>query len=175
MIHAARVLVENLDLLKQLSTRYGVLDLACGWGRNGLALAKLGIPVTFADSDEEKLGAISRRLEQEKLPGCTWRIDLENAESDPLAQMKIDACLVFNYLHRPGLKSIRDMIIPGGLIYYETFTNDNRKFGRPNNPDYLLHPNELKKAFKGWEILHYFEGELSIPTRAVANIIARKP
>ncbi len=67
------------------------------------------------------------------------------------------------------------MITPGGLIYYETFTKDNRKFGRPNNADYLLHPNELKDAFKGWEILHYFEGELSVPARAVANIIARKP
>jgi SAM-dependent methyltransferase len=175
MTHAARVLVENLDLLNQLSTRYGVLDLACGCGRNGLALAKLGIPVIFADSDQEKLGAISRRLEQEKLPGRTWLVDLENAESDPLAQMEVDACLVFNYLYRPGVKSIRDMITPGGLIYYETFTKDNRQFGRPNNPDYLLHPNELKNAFKGWEILHYFEGELSIPARAVANIIARKP
>lgn len=175
MTHAASLLVENLDLLKQLSIDSCVLDLACGYGRNGLALARLDIPVTFADHDEAKLRAISTTLEQEKLPGQTWLVDFENAESDPLTQKKVDVCLVFNYLYRPRLKSIRDMITPGGLIYYETFTMDNRKFGRPNNPAYLLAPNELKEAFKGWEILHYFEGELSLPTRAIANIIARKP
>lgn len=175
MTHAASVLVENLDLLKQLSINSCVLDLACGCGRNGLAVAKLDIPVTFADYDEAKLSTITTRLEQEKLPGHTWLVDLENAESDPLAQKKVDACLVFNYLYRPALKSIRDMVSSGGLIYYETFTLDNRKFGRPNNPAYLLCPNELKEAFKGWEILHYFEGELPNPARAIANIIARKP
>ena len=175
MAHAASLLVENLDPLKQLSINYGVLDLACGCGRNGLELAKYDIPVTFADCDEVKLSAISATLEQEKLPGNTWLVDLEKSESDPLAQKKFDACLVFNYLYRPGLESIRDAVISGGLIYYETFTLDNRQFGRPNNLSYLLFPNELKDVFKGWEILHYFEGELCSPRRAVANIIARKP
>lgn len=175
MTHAARVLVENLDLLKQFSTNSCVIDLACGSGRNGFELAKLNIPVTFADYDEAKLLAISARLDQENLPGRTWLVDLENAESDPLTEKSVDACLVFNYLYRPRLKSIKDMITSGGLIYYETFTLENRKFGRPNNPAYLLYPNELKEVFKGWEILHYFEGELPSPARAIANIIARKP
>lgn len=175
MTHAASLLVENLDLVKQLSVKYGVLDLACGSGRNGLLLARHNISVTFADYNVEKLNEISLRLEQDELPGRTWLVDFEKAGLDPLKQKQFDAGLVFNYLYRPRFESLKNVITPGGLIYYETFTLNNRKFGRPNNSAFLLRPNELREVFQDWEILHYFEGELSTPQRAIANIIARKP
>ena len=41
------------DELKQASMLGPVLDLACGCGRNGLYLARKGIPVVFADRDRD--------------------------------------------------------------------------------------------------------------------------
>ena len=32
---------------------------------------------------------------------------------------------------------------PDGILLYETFTEDNSAFGRPNNKNYLLKPQEL--------------------------------
>jgi hypothetical protein len=44
------------------------------------------------------------------------------------------------------------------------------------NPDYLLQPGELRAEFRGWKILHDYEGT---PTenghqRRTAEIVARK-
>ena len=34
---------------------------------------------------------------------------------------------------------------------------------------------ELKSYFSQWQVLHYFEGVLTNPDRAVAQIVCRKP
>lgn len=174
MTHAASLLVENLDLVDSLPQGFPVLDLACGSGRNGLYLARRNIPVTFADYDEDRLAVVSAILAKEGLPGKIWLVDLERPEADPLANRLFSAVMVFNYLHRPLFNKVKAAIVSGGLIYYETFTLDNRKFGRPRNPDFLLGFEELKQEFSDWDILHYFEGEQDNPNRAIANIIARK-
>jgi len=83
--------------------------------------------------------------------------------------------MVFNYLHRPLFPAIKEAIRPGGLIVYETFNLEQKKFGRPSNPDYLLQVGELCQAFEGWEIISEFEGEASDPERAISRLIARRP
>lgn len=175
MTHAAALLVENIDLLLKLPQQHGVLDLACGAGRNGLVLARRGVSVTFADRDRDKTASLAEILHGEALPGTSWCVDLENPDEDPLIGQCFEAAIVFNYLYRPRLTSLKQCIRPGGLVYYETFTRDNRKFGRPNNPEFLLKQDELKEVFEDWDVLHYFEGEMDNPGRAIANIIARKP
>ena len=172
---AASLLLENLSLFKMPDRPWTVLDLACGNGRNGLVLAALGHAVSFADRDEEKLGQISR-AEAFNHERCEiWNVDLERADSKPLAGRSYDAILVFNYLHRPLFSAIKNAVAPGGLLIYETFTTAQRAFGRPSNADFLLLPGELEAVCAGWQTLHYFEGELSAPARAVASVIARRP
>ena len=56
-----------------------------------------------------------------------------------------------------------------------SFGFGNRFYGRPNNPDFLLEPEELKSWFQNWDILHYYEGVKHDPDRAIAQIIAKKP
>ncbi len=174
MTHAATLLVENLPLIAAFREPITVLDLACGQGRNGLYLAKHGIPVVFADRNEEALDSVNLALSKNGWPGSTWQVDLEEEGSSPLADKAFDAVMVFNYLHRPLLTSLGQSVKDGGLVIYETFTIANKKFGRPNRNDFLLQEKELLSYFSGWEVLHYFEGELSQPDRAVAQIIARK-
>ena len=173
--NAAPLLTDNLAFLNSLDLDTGVLDLACGRGRNGLFLARNKIPVTFADRDGDALDHIAETLAAAGLDGECWPLDLEAGDVGLLAGRSFDAVLVFNYLHRPLFDSLRAAIRPGGLIYYETITLQQLKFGKPHSAAFLLRGNELREHFRDWEILHYFEGQLANPARAIANLIARKP
>ncbi len=174
---AAELLVQHIDLITDLEPQSGVLDLACGYGRNGLFLASHNVKVIFADNNMAALDVVSATLNERRWPGECWPVDLEDG-SGPLNTHCFDAVIVFNYLHRPLFDALRAAIRPGGLIVYETFTVAQASLGRPSNPDYLLQPGELVQHFPGWEVLHEFEGEegkSGKPTRAIASLIARKP
>tara|TARA_R110002073_G_scaffold146201_3_gene298673 strand:- start:757 stop:1323 length:567 start_codon:yes stop_codon:yes gene_type:complete len=179
--NAASFLVDNLGLFDNLELENGVLDLACGEGRNGLFLVSHHVPVIFADSNEAHLQSIAPQLDRAGASGeCSkcWNVDFEAGQSEgynPLAGKIFDAIIVFNYLHRPLFPALREAIRPGGLIVYETFTIDQRQIGRPNNPDFLLQHGELRQAFKDWDCIEDFEGEASAPVRRIARLIARKP
>ena len=179
--NASSFLADNVRLFDNLDFDNGVLDLACGAGRNGLFLVSHHVPVIFADNNEAHLHSIGAQLDGLGAGGdrseC-WLVDFEAEQSEgssPLAGKVFDAVLVFNYLHRPLFPAIREAIRPGGLIVYETFTTDQRQFGRPSNPEFLLQHGELRQAFEGWECIEEFEGEASKPARAIARLIARKP
>jgi len=170
-----KLLVDHLDLLTDLDRSLPVLDLACGSGRNGLALAQQGVPVVFADRSVANLDNIKRQLTENGWPGRAWQVDLEQPGSEPLAGLQFGAIIGFRYLHRPIFPALLKAVVAGGLVVYETFTTENRCFGRPNNSDFLLKPGELKTLFKDWQIIFYFEGELQNPDRNVAQLVARKP
>jgi len=172
---AAALLLEHLSLLVNLDRGLPILDLACGRGRNGLALAEQGVSVVFADNSSNVLEIVERRLAENDLRGSVWQVDLEEPDSNPFAGFSFSAVMGFCYLHRPLFPALKGAIMPGGLVVYETFTIEQRRFGRPNNPDYLLQPNELQEMFQAWEIIYHFEGVQLNPERHVAQIVARKP
>ena len=167
-------LVENFPLLpKGLA-----LDAAMGEGRNAIYLATRGYDVDGVDVDSEavaharaaarKLGAPIRAIVGDFEDG-TYIIPIET----------YDLVVVFNYLQRPLLKDIKEGVVPGGVVVYQTFTTDQVRFGHPKNPDHLLQPGELKQVFSDWDILIYREligpARRDGQTRAIAGIVARKP
>lgn len=172
---AQALLMDHLDLLKKVDRSLPVLDLACGTGRNGLLLAKHGIPVVFADRSATALEIVKQHLDAEALPGHIWQVDLEQPGINPLSGQRFSAIIVFRYLHRPLFPALLNAVKPGGLVIYETFTIDNLRYGRPNNPDFLLRTGELESIFHNWQIIHHFEGILHKPDRAVAQVVVRKP
>jgi tellurite methyltransferase len=149
-----------------------ILDLACGNGRNGLYLHQQGFPVQFAD----KNNAAIERLKMDPLidKNHCFCVDFENGDKI-LKVESYQAIIVYRYLHRPLMNQIREAIEPGGIIIYETFTTENRQFGRPNRDAFLLQHNELKEMFSNWLCLHYFEGIKHNPDRAIAQIVCQKP
>jgi rhodanese-related sulfurtransferase len=147
------------------------LDVACGRGRHALLLAGAGFPVHAVDRDPGQvawLNALARRL---RLPLDAAIVDLENGGAD-LGHEEWELVLVFNYLHRPLFPALARALRPGGVLLYETFTQEQAKRGRPTNPDHLLEKGELACLVAPLEVLRQREGEFD--GRSVASVAARK-
>jgi tellurite methyltransferase len=154
-----------------------VVDLACGRGRNALAIAARGIPVLGVDRSAELLGELCRAARERRLPIRAVRADLESAPAPPLADCRCGALVVCRYLHRPLAPALETLLAPGGWLVYETFTIHQRDLGYgPEHPSFLLHPGELLTLFPRLAIAHYWEGKTDeARPAAVARLAARKP
>lgn len=168
-------LVEHLDLILKSPLPGPVLDLACGGGHNGLFLASLGQRVILVDRSEEALSRARRMSTSLGIHAEFIRADLETKPPPPLEEDHYGCILVFRYLHRPLFPTLKGALRSGGVVVYETFTKDQRRFGRPQNPDFLLDHGELLDLFRDWHVLDSFEGVLKNPSRAIARLICRKP
>lgn len=181
MMHASPLITRFLPELTDAShsVQGPILDLACGSGRNGLVLASAGLPVVFADRNGEALSQVQSSLNTlDQHQSRCWQIDLEEPAIAPLPANSYSAILVFRYLHRPLFDALKAALNPGGLLIYETFTVEQRRFGRPNNPDFLLQPGELATVFADWPCLHQYEGVLvdqQGTSQAVAQRVVRRP
>ncbi|HEX4585824.1 MAG TPA: class I SAM-dependent methyltransferase [Burkholderiaceae bacterium] len=125
----------------RLAPESEVLDLACGSGRHSRALAAQGCRVDAVDVDA------SHAADLAGVAGVQFRaIDLERGPW-PFQERQYDAVVVANYLHRPTLPLLAQVLRDGGVLVYETFAAGNERFGRPSNPAFLLAPFELAACF----------------------------
>ena len=150
------------------------LDVACGDGRNALALARRGFEVDAVDVSDVTIAALAAAA-PERAPGVHPRVaDLEH---DPLAEDADDVVVNFNYLQRDLFGALERALRPGGLLLFETFGPAHlEELGRSVNPAYVLAPNELLHAFPGLRVRHYVEGvaERSGARRGVASLVAQR-
>ena len=171
----AELLLEYDDLLEPGGVPGPVLDLACGHGENGVHVAKKNLRVICCDRSPGALESAKRLAEGHGVAVGLWEVDLERGGTNPLPKNCFGAILVFRYLHRPLIPYIKLALKENGLLFYETFTNEQVRFGKPHNPLFLLKPGELLNWFKDWRLVHYFEGIKQNPERAVAQLVCRKP
>ena len=163
----SRFLVDNIELLP----KGRALDVAMGNGRNAIYLAERGFEVEGVDISQE---AVDTALKTAKLAGVSIDarvVDLEGAYR--IESNKYDVIICFNYLQRSLIPQIKEGIKPGGMVMYETFITDQKQFGHPQNPDYLLKYNELLEMFREFRCLRYREGIFEDRV-AIASIIAQK-
>ena len=113
-----------------------VLDLACGSGRHSEFLAGLAYSVLAVDQDIAAVECINNPL---ITPKC---LNLEQ-EDWLLGGAVFSAIVVTNYLYRPHLDALPEMLQKDGILIYETFSQGNGDFGKPSNPNFLLNPGEL--------------------------------
>jgi SAM-dependent methyltransferase len=149
-----------------IKPRGTVLDVACGNGRHLRWLQAQGFDVTGVDRD-------AAAMEPLRALGRIVVADIENAPW-PLIHETFDAVVVTNYLWRPLLSTIVASVAPGGVLIYETFAAGNEAFGKPSNPNFLLHPGELLWACATLQVVAYEDGLLSDPPRRVQRIAARR-
>jgi tellurite methyltransferase len=149
------------------------LDLACGRGRNSLYLAERGYSVVAVDISSAALQTCQQRATALQLKIDWLQDDLEQIH---LVDSMYDLVLNFNYLQRSLLPQIKTSLKTGGVAIYETYLIDQKEFGHPKNPDYLLGHNELLDWFRDFRVLYYREGKFSDGGEAAyrAGILAQK-
>jgi SAM-dependent methyltransferase len=133
-----------------------VLDVACGSGRHASFFLGRGLKVV----------AVDRELQQ--IPGARFiQADLEDGSPWPLPGERFEGIVVTNYLHRPLLEILKESLVEGGVLIYETFMQGNEKFGKPSNPAFLLRPAELLEVYKEFTVKAFEEGEFGKPKPAM--------
>ena len=129
MSQASPLLLQHLPELRRAAELGPIIDLACGRGRNALALAREGIDCLGFDRNRDFL----RELIEAALPAAGHvsgvLCDLECPHELPLRPTRCGAVLVFRFLFRPLAPAIERALAPGGLLLYETFTRDQPAHG----------------------------------------------
>jgi len=170
----ADFLVEHRHLLPPAGR---ALDMAMGTGRNTLYLASLGYEVTGIDVS----GVAVKRCREE---AARRGLSLEAVQADLLSyrlpEDAYDVVIDFYYLQRDLAPALAAALRPGGVLVFESFTTEQRRFGwGPQQEEFLLRPVELRTLFAGLQELVYREGLVESQsgrgTKAVAGLVARKP
>ncbi len=170
---AAAVLVENLHLLP---TKGRALDLACGLGESALLLARQGLHVAAWDLSRVAI----ERLQQE---AGSRDLQIESRVRDvckePPEPASFDVILVSHFLDRDLAPALTEALLPGGLLFYQTFIREAVSDCGPSNPAFRLAANELLRLFSTLEVRFYREegrvGDLQQGTRDIAQLVAQMP
>jgi SAM-dependent methyltransferase len=153
------------------------LDVAMGSGRNAIYLASLGYEVTGIDVSGVAVERCRAEAERRGLRVEAVQADLESYQ---LPREAYDVVIDFYYLQRDLAPALVAALRPGGVLVFESFTTEQRRFGwGPVQDDFLLRPGELRSLFAGLEELVYREGLVESQSgrgrKAVAGLVARKP
>lgn len=160
------LLVEYLPIL----SKGKALDIACGEGRNAIYLARHGYDVDAVDISEEAL-----KKGRETAGDLKVNFLAADLEKFRIPEESYDLIINFNYLQRSLINSIKSGLKRGGIVIFETYTVEQQAFGKPNNPEFLLKPNELLRMFSDLHIVYYREGIVEEDRKkAVASLIGRK-
>ena len=145
------------------------LDIAMGVGQNAVFLASLGYTVTGVDTSAAAVHRAQQHARESNVRLCGVIGDIR---AFTIPEYSYNVIVNFYFLERAVFQKIHRGLKKNGLLFFETYTIDQKRFGRPHNPDFLLQPNELLTAFNDLFVLYYHERIEQ--TRAVASLIARK-
>ncbi|MDH5190335.1 MAG: class I SAM-dependent methyltransferase [Gammaproteobacteria bacterium] len=169
----AAVLQENLHLLP---SQGNALDLACGLGANAVLLAQNNLNVTAWDISEIAIDKLNQFAVKQNL---NINAQARNIESCPPEKNSFDVIVVAHFLERSLIQQIIDALKPGGLLFYQTFTQARTSDRGPDSVQFRLAENELLSLFSGLSTLVYREegitGDTSAGFRDEAMLIAKKP
>jgi len=151
------------------------VDLAAGEGRNAVFLAEHGFEVEAVDISNAALRK-ARALARSR--GVRIETILADLDSYPIERGRYDLIADFYFLDRRLIPKMKKGLKKGGKVIFETYLAANKSLGfpGPENPAYLLKPNELLRLFRGWRILLFREGIFKEGGRrkAIASLIAEK-
>ena len=146
----------QIDAL-QIKKKINLLDFASGNGRNSIPLSNKNFIVTAIDKDQEKLNKYKNFKNINSI--C---FDLETSEEWPLTKEYYDVIIVVNYLYRPKIKKLINLLKKDGFLFYETFSLGNEKYGSPKDPKFLLKDRELIEIFGEFLLpLSFYDGRLN--------------
>jgi SAM-dependent methyltransferase len=159
-----------LEQLWRLPAHGLALDAAMGLGSNAGCLLTHGLKVVGVDVSDTAL-----RLAKARFPALmAVQADLVQFY---LPENTFDVILNFFYLERRIWPAYSRALKPGGILIFETLTQEMLSIHPDINPLYLLSSGELLHGFPELETLVYHEGWVENATqhpRAVASLVASK-
>ena len=156
----AEVLKDNMHLLP--ASGYA-LDYACGLAGNAQLLARQGMAVTAWDKSGVVVEKINQFAATQALKLLAEVKDLEQDYHQLSGQF--DVICVSYFLHRPSMTKLYDLLVPGGLLFYQTFSGSQRDSVGPSREAFRLHRGELLQTFSAMELLFYREDPQVIEPR----------
>lgn len=152
-----------------------VLDLAGGTGRHAEPIARAGRTVIVMDFVHQAVAAAVVRYE--RILGL-----VADANALPFEHEAFDAIVCVSFLDRSLFGAFADLLKPGGVLVYETFTRTHLDLvarGRargPRNAAYLLEAGELPKLVAPLVVQEHEEGPVvdDAGERHVARVMAQK-
>jgi len=166
-------------------SRGKVLCIADGEGRNSVFLAQQGFEVTSVDISHAGIEKTRRLADQrgvtvDAIVGDLTEFDLgENTWNGVVSIFSHLPSAIRQDLHR----RIVDSLAPKGTVLLEAYTVDQigRGTGGPQDPDYLMGKEMLRREFTGLEFVYLDERERNVVEgaghtgmAAVVQMIARK-
>ncbi len=160
-------LLDHADLLPGKGQ---ALDIAMGEGRNTLFAASLGYDVLGVDISDV---GVSRAESLARENNLTIRSLIADLDSYQIEENAYDLILCFYFLERNLFEGIRKGLKPGGLLIFETFTEDYLQYSGFKREWVLAH-DELRQAFSGLKVIDYREVDEPENETAYASLVARK-
>ena len=168
---ALEVLIENRHLLP---VQGKALDLACGLGGSGLLLAEHGLQTWAWDLSPVAIATLAKNAEAVPL-----QPEVRDVVKNPPEPERFDVICVGHFLERALCARIAEALKPGGLLFYQTFSQERVDDSGPDNPRYRLAPNELLELFPQLLVRFYRDeggvGDRSSGFRNRAQLVAQRP
>lgn len=158
-------MIEGIDFID-----YPMIDVACGYGRNGLVLLEKGQRCVFCDINREYLRFIneSEMFESFRNNKQIKTYPLDVSAKWPFPSNSAGGILLIHYYDERVFYKIKKTVAKGGFVYIETI--DNR------NDNYLELPYKgltQKVFFEDFDILYFKEGK-ERNNRCKVTLFARK-
>ena len=171
---AATVLSDNSYLLPLIGG--DALDLACGRAGNAQVLAKKGFTVDALDISSVVIEGLEFYSRERELHIETILLDVE---SNGMPEKKYDVIVVSYFLNRELFPQILESLKPGGLLFYQTWSQLKVTDAGPSNLNFRLKAGELLELCASLKVVFYKEngilGSTNTGLRNEAQIIAQKP
>ena len=180
--HVPNQVIDVLELNQHLLSGQGIsLDIACGLGGNALKLAEMGYESHAWDISDRAIEKVQEFAQERQLTVFAKQCDVSQ---ELLMKESFDVIIVSRFLIRDMVAPIIAALKPGGLLFYQTFTqeiilqNNEQPENGPQNHHYRLEINELLNLFSGLRLRFYREdglladGSKGIPDEAM--LVAQK-
>ena len=167
--NAATILQDNLHLLPKSGR---ALDLACGRAGNAQLLAARGLQVDAFDFSSNVIDTL-KKASIDFLNPKIW-----DSESDGLESEYYDVIVVSYFLQRDLFPALINALKVGGLLFYQTWSQQCVDTLGPSNPNFRLKQGELLSLCADLRIVLYREegrlGDIKQGSRNEACLIAEK-
>ena len=143
---------ENLKKIVEKTKGKKALDVASGAGRNSIYLANNGFDVEALDISSVALEVLNNK--GFKNISCKL-VDLDEYE---IPKNNYDLIVMTNFLDRNLIPKLSNALKIDGVLFIETYMEDELNEKPSSNPDFLLKKDELKTFFNdNFELLVYDE------------------